>query len=531
MNINNILLNFIKDYKYYAIFYVLFMMVHPIISIVLPKYYGGIIDELKNNKEPRFKITVILLVLTCIMYFILDKIDVYFIPKFQSYIRVNIVKAVIENYKDNFKEQELGFLISKIIKLPITLKELFFQFRHFIVPIILLFIFAVIQFGLINKNLGLMCLTGVISEILILYPMLKNCLNVSSDSDFYTDTEHESIVEIFDNLLDVYSMDTCEEEIKNLEKYQEQVNERYANTLDCVKNFRVYVVIINFIVFISLIYVSYKLYMNKQIGLPSMINVSLSSMIIITKIDNFSSQMQNLVFSMGTYIRISNFLKDFEVSPNINENFKINNGKVSYNNVSIKYGDKKILDNFNLEINPHESITIVGKIGTGKSSLVKALLRLLPYEGNIYVDDKNIKELNTNTIRKQILYVRQNPLPFNRTLYENISYGNKNISREKVNEIFKKYNLDNFFNNYNLDEKVGKKGDNLSGGQCQMIFLIRVLLSDKPIVILDEPTSSLDSESSKYIWKILEEITNKSTVIIITHDPSLSKLTKRKIEL
>ncbi len=200
-----------------------------------------------------------------------------------------------------------------------------------------------------------------------------------------------------------------------------------------------------------------------------------------------------------------------------------------FKDVGIAYGDKNVIENFNLSIQPGECIALTGKIGAGKSSLVKALLKLLPYTGEIYVDGKNTSTLDPSSVRAQVLYVRQNPLPFNRTLYENIVYGNETVTKSQISELFDMYDLHGFFR-HGLDTRVGKKGGKLSGGQKMVMFLLRIIIQKKKkIVVVDEPTSSLDPATASKIIEIIRDVTQKQTTIIITHDEKVSAIADRII--
>jgi ABC-type bacteriocin/lantibiotic exporter with double-glycine peptidase domain len=506
------------------------MLAYPITSVILPKYYGKFVEDLKSNKTPNFRVTIFLLVLTNLMYMVLNKIDTIFIPKLQAYIRTNVVKVVLENYKDKYQEQELGSLISKIIKLPIVVRDLVRQFRNYIIPLCLVLIMVVVQFMMIDARLGLITLVGIVAIILILIPLGKKCLNVSSVMDGETDVVHENISELFDNLLDIYSMNTYKDEIQKLEDTQKFVIDIYQDTYNCTNKFRITMNSLGIILFLSIIFYAYKLYKKNVIDISKMININITCMYVIGRLGSISGEAPDIVFNLGTYHRIQSYLSNLDLQPTKIESFKINNGEIKFRDVGIKYGDKDVLKHFNLVIMPGESVAIIGKIGSGKSSLAKALLKLIQYEGHIYVDGKDISDLDSSTIRSQILFVRQNPLPFNRSLYENIVYGNGGYTRAHISDLFKKYDLNSFFD-HKLEDSVGKKGSKLSGGQRQMIFLLRILLSKNPIIILDEPTSSLDDRSSKYVMKLLSDIVKERTVILITHDKKLGDMADRKIEL
>lgn len=530
MNINKFIEEFLKDNKGYLVAYVLFMFAYPITSVYLPVFYGKIVDSIKNDETPKFHVTVILLILVNLMYLMLDKLDAIFIPKLQAYIRVSIVKVVLENYKDKFQDQELGILISKIVKLPIVVRDLVRQVRNYLIPIVLVLIMIVIRFTVIDKRLGLMALLGIVAGAIILVPMAKKCLDISSDMDHEADTVHEDISELFDNMLDIYSMDTYEKEMENLEKRQQDVIKRYQKTFRCTNTFRGWMNGMGIVVFMGIIIYAYQLYRRKDIDMANMVNVAITGMYIINKLGSLSGEAPDIVFNLGTYIRTQKYLEKLNLKPSKKEDFRVENGEVTFRGVGISYGEKQVMKNFNLVIKPGESVAITGKIGTGKSSLVKALLKLVPYEGNILIDNKDIADLEPATVRSQVLYVRQNPVPFNRTLYQNIVYGNEGVTKAHVADLFNKYELHGFFE-HKLDDPVGKKGGKLSGGQRQMIFLLRVLLSNNRIIVLDEPNSSLDERSSKYVMKLLKDIMDIRTVILITHDKKLGEMADRKVEL
>ena len=230
MNLDKLITDFLKINKGYLIGYIIFMIAYPLSNVILPKYFGNILEDMKENKKPKLYIAVILLIIVNIMYLILNKMDSIFIPKLQSYIRVSIVKVVLEHYKNNFQEQEIGSLISKIVKLPIVLRNLFTDIRNLVVPLIFILSFLVIQFTIIDVRIGAITLIGIISVIIILTPIAKKCLKVSIHADGESDNSLEDISELFDNLLDIYAMDTIEEEIKKLEDRQKNNESRYKKT-------------------------------------------------------------------------------------------------------------------------------------------------------------------------------------------------------------------------------------------------------------------------------------------------------------
>lgn len=532
MNINNLLEKFIKTQKGYLVAYIIFMFAYPITSVWLPKYYGEIMDDLKDKKRPAFFKTFMVLVMVNVMFGALDKLDTLFIPKMQAYIRKNIVTVILDNYKDKFEEQELGNLISKIVKLPIVVRDLVRQIRNYIVPIILVLVFVVIRFLWLDKTIGILTLIGICAIFISIIPRVMHCLKISKNMDNDTDSVHESIAELFDNMMNIYSSNTMDKEINRLEKEQEKAIHLYKETFSCVNTTRTWLNTMIIVLFLGLIYCSYNKYKNGKIDLGSVVSISITSMYVIKKIGSFSGELPDIIFNLGIYYRINEYISNLDTKSPSKELY-VKDGDIKYENVGIKYGDKEVVKNFNLHVSPGETVAILGNIGSGKSSLIKALLLLNKnISGQILVDDQDISDVNPVSLRKQIVFVPQNPIPFNRNLLENITYGNNDIGKEEVEELFKEYDLAHFFGGTKLEDNIGRKGSKISGGMKTMIYLLRVLLSnEKRIIVLDEPTASLDTETCNKILPVLKKVCENKTVIIITHDTRVIPIVTRIIKL
>ncbi|MFA7087134.1 MAG: type I secretion system permease/ATPase [Aliarcobacter sp.] len=204
-------------------------------------------------------------------------------------------------------------------------------------------------------------------------------------------------------------------------------------------------------------------------------------------------------------------------------------GNIEFKNVGFTYpnSDKSTLNNLNFRINEGEHIAIIGKIGSGKSTIHKLLLSLyVPNEGAILVDNIDTKQLDPTELRKNIAYVSQDVLLFNGTVKENIVYRLPHIDDEKIIEAATVSGVMDFINKHpkGFDMPVGERGAFLSGGQRQSIAIARAILQDYPIVLLDEPTSAMDSSTeAKFIKSIKENLKGK-TMILVTHKTSLLSL-------
>jgi ABC-type multidrug transport system fused ATPase/permease subunit len=200
---------------------------------------------------------------------------------------------------------------------------------------------------------------------------------------------------------------------------------------------------------------------------------------------------------------------------------KVKDGELWFDDVQFSFNDNtEVLRNFNLTIAPGEKIALVGPSGAGKTTVTKLLLRLYDVKkGGIHIDKQNIASVTQDSLREAIGFVPQEPILFHRSLMENIRYGRRDASDKEVVEAAKKAHCHEFIDK--LPQKyetfVGERGVKLSGGERQRVAIARVILKNAPILVLDEATSSLDSESEALIQDALEVLMQGKTVVVIAH--------------
>ncbi|MDQ6975862.1 MAG: lipid A export permease/ATP-binding protein MsbA [Mariprofundaceae bacterium] len=195
---------------------------------------------------------------------------------------------------------------------------------------------------------------------------------------------------------------------------------------------------------------------------------------------------------------------------------------ISFEHVCLRYPgmNRTVLNNINFNVAAGEVVALVGRSGAGKSSLVNLIPRFLDAsEGKVRVDGHDVRMLSQASLRQHMALVTQDIILFNDTVANNIAYGQKNVSEEHVHAIAKAANAHEFIMQLpeGYDTRVGERGVILSGGQRQRLSLARALLKDAPILILDEATSSLDTESERLVQQAIERLMKGRTVIVIAH--------------
>ncbi|HLS29253.1 MAG TPA: ABC transporter ATP-binding protein [Flavobacteriaceae bacterium] len=233
----------------------------------------------------------------------------------------------------------------------------------------------------------------------------------------------------------------------------------------------------------------------------------------------------------NTYMEVSGSLENMQDFQKELESGKERPGKtkiegfekhIKLEQVDFSYGKELILQNINLEINQNQSIAFVGESGSGKTTLVNVIAGLLPEsEGRVYIDDVPLKQLNKESYQKRIGYVSQDPVVFNDTIYNNVTFWApqtpENLKRFKHSA--EQAALTDFLDELpnGKETKLGNNGINLSGGQKQRVSIARELFKEIDILILDEATSALDSETEKAIQESIDALQGQYTILMVAH--------------
>ena len=234
-----------------------------------------------------------------------------------------------------------------------------------------------------------------------------------------------------------------------------------------------------------------------------------------------SNLSNNLFMTLASGERVLNLLAEKPIVEEVyNGESNLEFNGLECENVCFDYEGEEILNDYNLEIEPNKIIGISGKSGSGKSTLLKLFMRFWDIKkGNLKISGANIKDINTDSLRDLESYVTQDTSIFKDTIENNIKIADKNATREEVIEACKKASLHNFImslpNGY--DTNVGELGDTLSGGEKQRIAIARSFLHKAPFMLLDEPTSNLDSLNEAVILKSVKDNSKDRTVVLVSH--------------
>ncbi len=310
------------------------------------------------------------------------------------------------------------------------------------------------------------------------------------------------------------------------------INHSYTSAnLDSVFYYAVFFPVVELVSAVSLalmIWLGAKGYLQDHVSFGALVAFPLYLNLLFRPIRFMADKFNTLQMGLVAAERVFKILdsKDFIPDDGTIHPQKLE-GKIEFSKVSFSYDDKNdVLKDINFTVEPGQTLALVGSTGSGKSTIINILSRFYDIQkGQILIDEKDIKEYGLKSLRNRIAIVLQDVFLFEGNVFENITLRDKNISFEKVQEAAMMIGAHEFIERLpgGYDYKVSERGSNLSVGQRQLISFVRALVFEPDILILDEATSSIDTETEAVIQYAIEKLIDQRTSIIIAHRLSTIK--------
>ena len=500
----------------------------------------NIFKSMKNTESFRYIIYLIILYFVILfIYWIMRKIETIIYPSFTSHIRKNIFKNTILKFSNTVEEIKIGKYVSRITELTKEIKSFISMIISDGITKVLIILFIIFYMFYLNNNIGYIFFGYLFLIILLLCYFGKNIMEDATKKCEIFLNMNEYLSDSLSNLTNVYLNNQSNNEINEHDRLSDeykifvQSSYKYSNNMSNIYN------ILSLITFIVVIIYGYKLFVVKKIDKLKLITIFILLGIFISTSIKLSFSFAEIFHRVG-FINASNSFIEFIYDNNSNINnikHKIINGNVVFKNISFSYKNNiSIFKNTSLNIEGNKITVLMGESGSGKSTLSKLLLKLHePNNGNIYIDKIDINYYDNDYLLEKIIYVNQRTNLFDKTIMENIKYGNNNISDKDVINYLKKYDLYSIFDN-NMKEgiyaKCGTNGSNLSIGMQKIVILLRgIFKNNYKIIIFDEPLAGLDQNSRGKVIKLIKDLNknNNITIIIITHDKEITSIANKVI--
>lgn len=392
-------------------------------------------------------------------------------------------------------------MISSIVTALVILVYVFFN--SWIVGLILI-VFLIILYFIIKKYT----------------PLLKDAHKErKTTQDSFTSLANESIR----GIREIKTLGIKEQLIINAKKSIDDIFKVSKKEIDLETRFNIVISLLKEVLEVGVFIICIILLYYKQITLTFFIAMTYyiyRYMWFIECLNDFTETYQKVSVSLD---RVNEILENQKFNDVVFGNTDIKNmkGIIKFKDVSFSYpNEEKVLDDFNLIIEPNKKIAIVGASGQGKSTLFNLITRLFDANaGTISIDDVNILDISEECLRKNVSIIRQEPFIFNRTILENFKIIDENIKLKDVKKYVKEAYLDEYIESLpkKYDTLLGEGGVNLSGGQKQRLAIARTLAKNSKIILFDEATSALDNNSQEFIKKSIDNLVKNHTVVIVAH--------------
>lgn len=522
----------ILNYKF-SVFLMLFAVVGAsAVDVIIPWYFKGFFDVLVENQIRGAivqKLISILIIVAClhlsgwIFWRIATFISSYFYSKLMADLANQCFAYLHKNSFAFFENNFVGSLVKRVKWFVQAFDRIMDRVTWNLLPLIVNI--AIIVFVLSKRNVFLGAGVIIWTVIFLIFNWFFTKYKLKYDiqrSKAETNTTglladtitNQSNVKLFNGYVrEVNDFVRVNEELRRMRRFTWDLR----NIFEAVQGF------LMVILEIGILYLAIRLWQKNILTVGDFVLIQAYLINIFMRVWDFGRVIRDVYESLADAEEMTEILSTPHEIKDIRsaKNLRVTGGKIEFKEVDFCYHKtRKVLKNFNLIIKPHERLALIGPSGAGKTTLVKLLLRMYDVSGGkILIDNQNISKIKQESLWENVSLVPQDPILFHRTLMENIRYGKPEAVDEEVIMVAKAAHCHEFIETLpdGYDTHVGERGIKLSSGERQRVAIARAILRNTPILVLDEATSSLDSESERLIQDALDRLMENKTVIAIAH--------------
>ncbi|MBI3231723.1 MAG: ABC transporter ATP-binding protein [Candidatus Doudnabacteria bacterium] len=518
-------------YKWQVTLIIIGVVGHTILQNYTPILYGRLIDAVSrknatNDLQPAIDIIWLILTVSLIRLTVarsFNFINNYFQPRVMADLNNSCFAYVHRHSYAFFSNNFVGSLVTKVKRYERSFEQIADQLTFDLGRTFLDTIVTVIVLLNVNRTIGLVILGWALLYLLFSYLFSQYKLPIDIKR---ANTDTEVTAQLADSITNNFNIKTFASYQTEEAKFGKVANNQFlwrkkswdlGTISEAIQS--VSMVLLEFL----LLYLAVRYWQRGVITIGAIALLQAYLMRLFDKLWSAGKHMRAIYEAMADANEMTEMLiRPHEITDaQGSKTLKIKSGQIDFKAVNFGYHKMAdVLNNFSLTIKPGERVALIGPSGGGKSTIVKLLFRFYDLgRGEISVDGQDISKVTQDSLRAQLSLVPQDPILFHRSLMENIRYARGSASHDEVVDAAKKAHAHEFISNFTegYNTLVGERGVKLSGGERQRVAIARAILKNAPILVLDEATSSLDSQNEMYIQDALKTLMKGKTTIVIAH--------------
>lgn len=544
--IYNLLIQFLKNHKLKTIGILVLSLIINVFQVNAISYITANIMTAIQNKDFKsvftyFNYFIISTIIFVIIFYLYKLLQNSLTIKLQLWMKNEMLNIIFNSNNENFSNVNFNEFVTPMHRISNNCYLLFYNIVSELIPNLSFLLMISFYFIIYNPIFGILFLLSNICIFLYIYFVWDELMRVRMDYETKVNNNDNYLIDLLNNMDKIILRGKIKDESKIFEKMTNGGIEKTEKFYKLINKHLFVTTFIVYIIILSSIFYLINICIDKKIS----VTIFITFFTILLSYRNYIiGTLQNLPDYLEFIGRINYVIKLFEkmigkydFKPRNYEETQLQFKNVVFENIYFKYPNTEnyVFENFNLTMNTKNNIIgIVGYSGIGKSTFMKIMLKLYKCDkGSILIDGQDIETIDTEYLRKNITYINQNSKLFDKKIIENILYGCNNVSvcQKHLEEIQKYKQIQKVFKEIDIHNKnAGLAGENLSGGQRQVVNIVSGLINPSKILILDEPTNALDIDLKQEIIRLIGDFKKyKQCIIIITHDKDVYSLFDEKI--
>lgn len=450
-------------------------------------------------------------------------IQVYTLPRAKAEIRAEMFNRVSSHSYEFFQENMSGNISNKILNIANSFERIYIAIHDGLFPCIMSFLISAAIMWKCVPHFAAFFVVWFFLALTVTSYLATRSITLSNKRAEAESVVAGSVVDVFRNIVTVLTFFNTKKENTYLNKVQEnEVIAAKKLEWELIK-IHIFRSVSTTLMLIFMLIILIEGWKNNWVTIGDFTFVSSTAFSMAHLTWFASKEFVTLYKEWGISKQAFSLLKVPYTNTDspTSKSLKVSKGSIKFNNVTFKYPKgNDVFENQSVTINPGQKVGLVGFSGSGKTTFVKLIMRFFnPQSGSISIDDQNIRDVTKQSLRDDIAMIPQSPGLFNRSVAENILYGNPSASHEDLIKAARKAHCEEFIkemeNGY--ETVIGEQGEKLSAGQRQRLAIARATIKDAPILILDEATSALDSATERKIQQSVDSLMQDKTTIVIAH--------------